>query len=206
MELDVSKQLLQLGASWLAGFAIGLLYDVLRVLRRRLKASALLDGLFCLAALFALFTLGMSVGGGSLHIFMLAFFALGFASYMLLLSDIVLAVLDKIMRFVGKLLAPLVKLAKKICRFVKKCFSKANKWFNMRKAEKRKGRKNTGEENALHSGDGADGRACVRYPEPCRRDGRPERGKVGNGGAEGAAFAGTGGKRKARGGHRRSRQ
>lgn len=75
MWIDVSKQLLQIGVSWLTGFAAGFAYDVFRVLRRRLKASSLFDGLFCLAVLFALFTLGMSAGGGSLHIFMIAFSA-----------------------------------------------------------------------------------------------------------------------------------
>lgn len=176
MELDVSKQLIQLGASWLAGFAIGLLYDIFRVLRQKIKASALLDGLFCLAALFALFTLGMSVGGGSLHIFMLAFFVLGFASYMLLISDVVLMLLNKIALIIGKALAPIVKLVKKICRFVKKGFSKANKWVNMRKAKRMKGRKENSEENTLHSRDGTDGHNRVCYPEPGGRDGRSARG------------------------------
>lgn len=172
MEIDVSRQLLQIGASWLTGFASGLVYDVFRVLRRRLKASSLFDGLFCLAVLFALFTLGMSAGGGSLHIFMLAFFCLGFASYMLLLSDVVLAVLNKIMQAVAVLFAPILLIMKKFSSIAKKLFSKAGNWFKLRAQKKRKGKEKAVEEDTLHSGDSFDGAGRIRYPEPRRRDER----------------------------------
>lgn len=172
MEIDVSRQLLQIGVSWLTGFASGLAYDVFRVLRRRLKASSLFDGLFCLAVLFALFTLGMSAGEGSLHIFMLAFFCLGFASYMLLLSDVVLTVLNKIMQAIAVLCAPILLIMKKISSIAKKLFSKAGNWFKLRAQKKRKGKEKAVEEDTLHSGDSFDGAGRIRYPEPRRRDER----------------------------------
>lgn len=183
MEIDVSRQLFQIGVSWLTGFASGFVYDFFRVLRRKLKASSLFDGLFCLAVLFVLFTLGMSAGGGSLHIFMLAFFCLGFASYMLLLSDVVLTVLNKIAQLISAMLSPAVKLVKKISAVVKKLFSKAGNWFKLRAQKLRKGKAKTVEEDTLHTGDSVDGAGRICYPEPRRRDGRSERGKDGDGGA-----------------------
>lgn len=172
MEIDVSRQLLQIGVSWLTGFAAGFVYDIFRVLRRRLKASSLFDGLFCLAVLFALFTLGMSAGGGSLHIFMLAFFCLGFASHMLLLSDLVLAVLNKIAQAIATLFAPILLIMKKISAVVKKLFSKAGNWFKLRAQKKRKGKEKAVEEDTLHTGYSSDGAGRIRYPEPRRRDER----------------------------------
>ena len=172
MEIDVSRQLLQIGVSWLTGFASGLVYDVFRVLRRRLKASSLFDGLFCLAVLLALFTLGMSAGDGSLHIFMAAFFCLGFASYMLLLSDVVLMFLNKIVQLIAAIFAPVVKFEEKISFIVKKHFSKAGNWFKMRAQKKRKGKEKAVEEDTVHSGDSFDGAGRIRYPEPRRRDER----------------------------------
>lgn len=197
MEIDVSQQLFQLGASWLSGFTVGGIYDIFRVLRRKLKASALLDGLFSIAALCTLFTLGMDAGGGSLHIFMLAFFALGFASYMLLLSDIVLKVLNKTAELIAAVLAPTVNTLKIIARIIKKHFSNANIWYIMKAEKMRKGRKKAVEKDTLHSGDSADRAGHICCPEPRDRNGQLKRGRIGNGGAQGAAYAGTGGKRKA---------
>ena len=169
MEIDVSRQLLQITVSWLTGFAAGPLYDIFRVLRRRLKASSLFDGLFCLAVLFALFTLGMSAGGGSLHIFMLAFFCLGFASYMLLLSDVVLAALGKAVQLAAAFFAPIVLIVKKMNAVVKKLFSNAGNWFKLRAQKKRKGKEKAVEEDTLYTGDSSDGTGHIRYPEPRRR-------------------------------------
>ena len=110
MELYVSHQLLQLVCSAAVGIGIGLVYDVFRILRRCLKADALFDALFWLCCLAALFTLGMDMGEGALHIFMLAFAVLGFASYMLLLSTPVMTVLYKIAHIVSPALSPLKKI------------------------------------------------------------------------------------------------
>lgn len=172
MGIDVSKQLLQIGVSWLMGFAAGFAYDVFRVLRRRLKASSLFDGLFCLAVLFALFTLGMSAGGGSLHIFMIAFFCLGFASYMLLLSDLVLALINKIVQLIAALFAPILLIMKKAGSVVKKHFSKAGNWVKLRAQKRRKGKEKTVGEDTMHFRDSSDGAGRIRYTEPRRRDER----------------------------------
>ena len=57
MHLDVSLQLAQLAVSVLTGFALGVLYDVLRAMRRVFKINAALDALFCAVLLLALFCL-----------------------------------------------------------------------------------------------------------------------------------------------------
>ena len=64
MHVDVSLQLAQLALSVLTGFALGVLYDILRAMRRVFKIDAVLDVLFCAVLLLALFTLGMDIGQG----------------------------------------------------------------------------------------------------------------------------------------------
>ena len=56
MHVDVSLQLAQLAVSVLTGFALGVLYDVLRAMRRVFKINAALDALYCAVLLLALFT------------------------------------------------------------------------------------------------------------------------------------------------------
>ena len=70
MHVDVSLQLAQLALSVLTGFALGVLYDILRAMRRVFKIDAVLDVLFCAVLLLALFTLGMDIGQGGVHVFM----------------------------------------------------------------------------------------------------------------------------------------
>ena len=173
MELSVKYQLFQLACSWLVGLAAGVAYDFFRVLRRRLKAAAMFDGLFWLVMLFALFTLGMDVGEGSLHIFMLAFTVLGFASYMILFSGPVFSLFDKIAQLVEALLLPIKKLLKKFLQVAKNLFSKAKSRFRIRKTTDRKGRRKKVEEVPRNNGDNSDSADCVRYPEPRRRTERP---------------------------------
>ena len=54
MHVDVSLQLAQLAVSVLTGFALGVLYDVLRAMRRVFKINAALDALYCAVLLLAL--------------------------------------------------------------------------------------------------------------------------------------------------------
>ena len=82
MHVDVSLQLAQLALSVLTGFALGVLYDILRAMRRVLRINAALDALFCAALLLALFTLGMDIGQGGVHVFMFCAAAAGCAAYM----------------------------------------------------------------------------------------------------------------------------
>ena len=174
MELQVSSQLFQLLVSLLTGMASGIVYDVFRVMRRRLKASAVLDALFWIVILFALFTLGMDIGGGSLHIFMLAFAALGFGVYMLLFSKFVFAFFSRIADLAAAALSPVKKLAKKVLQVAGILISKAKARVKIEKKPKRKGRNEADEKIEGNNGDSAGGANRICYPEPRRSAKRPQ--------------------------------
>ena len=199
MELYVSRQLLQLICSAAVGIGIGLIYDIFRILRRCLKADAVFDVMFWLCCLMALFTLGMDIGEGSLHIFMLAFAVLGFAAYMLLLSTPVMTVLYKIAHIVSLALSPLKKIIKIFSEVVKKLFSNIRAWYTMVKNSRKRSKDVQDEENIDSGGTGAHGADRICYPEPDKRS----EGFEGRYGADGAASGGdrrgTAGKHRAGG-------
>ena len=178
MQLSVKIQLYAVIGSMLTGFALGAVYDLCHVLRKRLGAAILFDLLFWLAALFALFTAGMDIGGGSLHILMLLSALIGFALYMALLSAPVFALIDKAAALIGLLLSPAKKVVKKFGAFAKNRLSAALMRIKMKIISGR--RANHADETA----DTADNRGtrCIRYPEPVR----------GTAGTEGLAGAHTG--------------
>ena len=69
MHVDVSLQLAQLALSVLTGFALGVLYDVLRAMRRVFKINAALDALYCavlLLALMVIWGLALALAGPAL--------------------------------------------------------------------------------------------------------------------------------------------
>lgn len=81
MELNISAQLAQTAISILAGAGLALYFDLLRLPRLLFPgwpSTFLCDALFCLGALFGLFTLGLGPGGGELRLFMCLFAGLGF--------------------------------------------------------------------------------------------------------------------------------
>ena len=186
MELYVSRQLMQLLCSASVGMGIGLVYDLFRILRRRLKADALFDILFWLCCLAALFTLGMDMGGGALHIFMLVSAAFGFSAYMLTLSTPVMGVLDKIASVISLALSPLKKLEKFFAKVVKKFFSYFRDWFTMIKNTRKRSKDGRNEEDIDSGWTGAHGADRICYPEPDKRSG----GLEGRRGADGAASGG----------------
>ena len=122
MHVDVSLQLAQLAVSVLTGFALGVLYDVLRAMRRVFKINAALDALYCAVLLLALFTLGMDIGQGGVHVFMFCAAAAGCAVYMALLSRALLPLFEKITAFAAKAASPICKLINKFENCAKKCF------------------------------------------------------------------------------------
>ena len=91
MEIPVRMQLIQLLAALAAGFVIGVMHDLLAMLRlRRSRAEAeLLDGVLCAGIWLTLFCLGMWIGGGRQRLFLTAFAALGAAAYLMLLAPLV---------------------------------------------------------------------------------------------------------------------
>ena len=89
MGIDLAEQIRTfLGAAALGG-CLGLVYDVLRLLRRRLRLplmGQLLDLGFWGVTTVGLFAYAITVGGGVLRIYMGAALVLGAALYFLLLS------------------------------------------------------------------------------------------------------------------------
>lgn len=199
MELYVSRQLLQLICSVAVGVGIGLVYDVFRILRRCLKADAIFDVMFWLCCLAALFTLGMDIGEGSLHIFMLTFAVLGFAAYMLLLSRHVMTVLYKIAHIVSLALSPLKKIIKTFSEVVKKLFSNIRAWYTMVKNARKRSKDVHNEEDIYYDGTGAHGADRICYPEPDKCSEKPERRYGTDGAASGGDRRGADGKQRAGG-------
>lgn len=201
MELYISRQLVQLVCSFALGFGIGLAYDLLRILRRRLGADALFDALFWFCCLLALFTLGMDMGEGSLHIFMLAFAIIGFAAYMLLISGFTMVILDKTADMVSRALSPVKKYGKIFSKVVKKFFSNIRYRFTIVAHKRKKGKGGQDEKNIDSVGTGAGGTDRVCYPEPHKRS----EGSEGRNGADSAASrrdsGGTDGKQPPDGKH-----
>lgn len=120
MELPIALQALQFAISGAAGLGLGLIYDLLRALRRRNRRLAiLLDLLFCAMALLLFLLLALYPGHGILRLFMLGGIGLGMILWFLTASRPFLAILDKLLtllsRVIRLLLAPLVK----ICKFLK---------------------------------------------------------------------------------------
>ena len=114
MELPPLVQLMQLGAALGLGALLGLLYDLLRAVRRSLARRAWgFDLLYCLCCLAALFLLGMGCGEGQLRIFMAAAAALGVGLYLAIISPLLLPVL---LRAANIILLPAVK-AKKMLKY-----------------------------------------------------------------------------------------
>ena len=164
METQISQQVWQLVCSLLTGAGLGLVYDILRVFRRRLKTNAVFDLLFWLIALFALFTLGMDAGEGALHIHMLLFTACGFAAYILLFSTFMLKALNKAADCVETVLKPLKILDIFLILFAKNLFKSTRDWFIMVKSSLKRGKSH--EESPFDNGDSSGITDRVCYPEP----------------------------------------
>jgi len=94
MSLSPVEQGLEFGLALLLGGGLGLVYDVLRVVRGRVPfrmVTFLMDILFWLISAIGAFWFAMSVSGGALHLFTMAGMVGGAALYFVLLSRFVRA-------------------------------------------------------------------------------------------------------------------
>lgn len=89
MEIDSLAQLRILLQALLLGWTLGLLYDLLGAVRRRLQgtlAAALLDGAYSLTLFLLVFSFALRAGGGELRVFLLAGLAVGMLFFFALCS------------------------------------------------------------------------------------------------------------------------
>lgn len=139
MRNEIALQLMQAITSLAAGAVLGVLYDILKSVRRKTRALTVpADVVFCAAAAITMFLLGMWAGQGELRLFMFVFAAAGAACYALLLSGYVLAaagaliqLLCEILNLLTKPFMMLGKLLKKFGFFIKKSFQNHKKWFTI---------------------------------------------------------------------------
>lgn len=83
MELPVSLQLRELLLALAFGLGFGVLYELLRPLRRGRVSTAAADGLYVLTALAALLTFALYAGRGRLRLFALAAMAVSGSLWLL---------------------------------------------------------------------------------------------------------------------------
>lgn len=126
MEISLGLQALRLLLALLLGLGTGLLYDLLRPLRRAagIAAAAGLDALFCLLTGTGLFLFAMGAGDGKLGQWELAAALLGFLAWLHWLSPFVLPVFEKIRRLLAAGLALCKKSLKNFFYFTKFFFQK----------------------------------------------------------------------------------
>ena len=89
MELPVSLQLRELELALALGAALGLVYDLLRPLRRGSFFTVLCDGLWCLLSLASLLLFTLYAGRGQLRLFALAGMALSGGLWLGLISPLI---------------------------------------------------------------------------------------------------------------------
>lgn len=134
MEIRVGEQAMALALALLLGLSTGLLYDLLRPLRRLggkpLAAAA--DAAFAFASAFGLFVFAMQADNGRLGTWELAAALLGFLLYMHSLSLVVLPVLEKFFQIIGKGLRALKNNLKKIQKRLKSLFPKIKECFKIK--------------------------------------------------------------------------
>ena len=121
MHVDPLRQAEALGLAVLIGIGAGLLYDLLRPPRWRLRAAAAfaLDALYCLILGAALFVFAMSRGDGQLGLGALAAAWTGFLAYHRLLSPRLLPLFVKIFQYLAYIATKIEKTMKKMADFKK---------------------------------------------------------------------------------------
>ena len=136
MENPISGQLIEAAATLLTGLALGLVYDVFRVLRERARLLLLplaLDALFCLLTASALFLRGMGPGRGELRLYMPVVCALGALVYFALFGGAVRASLRRGLDALKAAAIFLLRTIKKFFKILKNIFSSIKKWFIMKR-------------------------------------------------------------------------
>lgn len=147
MTVSIAEQAAAFTGAVVMGFGVGLLYDLLRLLRQRLRLALLgsiLDLLFWAVVTVTLFLFTIAATEGEVRIYVLLALLGGAVAYFLGLSAWVLslgdALVDVVRALVGLLLLPLRLLGralKKIQKNLKNLFLYRRKWFKIEAEFKR---------------------------------------------------------------------
>ena len=149
MEISITQQAASFAGAVLLGFGVGLFYDILRLVRGRLRARvlrAMLDLLFWIAVTVALFIYVTGMVGGRVRLYVLAALVCGAVMYFLTLSPwlvslgtVVGDVLEDLVRFCLLPVRFVGNVAKKIKKLFKNLFLYRRKWVRIKAEFKRMG-------------------------------------------------------------------
>ena len=141
MTISVAQQAAALTQAICLGFGVGLLYDLLRILRVRLRLPFLgtvLDFSFWIAVTVLLFVWSQSAWGGQVRLYGAAFLFIGAGTYFWLLSRWALKIgyffADLVEIGWNLLTYPLTlgkRLWKKVKKVVKNIFHSGTKWYRI---------------------------------------------------------------------------
>ena len=129
MEIELTKQAAALGAAFVLGVLLGLIYDFLRPYRRRAStaAAALIDVAYGLCSGCGVFLYAMAAPCGRLGLWELGLTLLGFLFYTWTFSDRVYRLTDGVYRLLRRLVLYLEKIIKKFRNMTKLFFQNVQK-------------------------------------------------------------------------------
>ena len=137
MEQSIEGQALELLAFLLGGAMLGLVYDMLRPIRRAAgRGGGALDVLFCAAGGALFFLLAMRSESGRMGTWSLAASAVGFCMYMHTLSAVLLPVFAAVDAAAVQAAQGCKKVIKKFCKYAKSIFQKSRECFIIKHKQK----------------------------------------------------------------------
>ena len=126
MGQSIEGQALELLAFLLGGAMLGLVYDMLRPIRRAAgRGGGALDVLFCAAGGALFFLLAMRTGSGRMGTWSLTAAAVGFCMYMQTLSALLLPAFTAVDTAAAGAARGCKKVIKKFCKYAKSIFQKS---------------------------------------------------------------------------------
>lgn len=177
METEISTQLYFAAAFLLLGAALGLLYDLLRSLRRALGFDALFDLVFGAIALYALFAMKLNASAYAPPAFAILLCIVGFAVYMLLFARLLSPLFQQVTALLSVIFGAAKKVVKKVAFLAKNVFSNPAAWFTMSKNDKAAGGDFVEVKASADRRDRNGGTACLCGDKPRENDGHSRRGR-----------------------------
>lgn len=137
MGQSIEGQALELLAFLLGGALLGLVYDMLRPIRRAAgRGGGALDVLFCAAGGALFFLLAMRTGSGRMGTWSLAAAAVGFCMYMQTLSAVLMPAFTAVDTAAAGAARGCKKVIKKFCKYAKSIFQKSRECFIIKHKQK----------------------------------------------------------------------